>query len=196
MPGARVLNEFATSFHTTTEETTPRDVPLHLVSGPPASDLDDAPGLAESEWTVSQSGSETSQDSSPRDPATAISQAFATRMPAHRRAHAQNLQLWEGTVVSAGEREFRAALRDLTDAHQPEENGCFALDEVAPDDVPLVRPGAVFYWHIGYSTEHGTRSLVSQLRFRRLPSWTPADVERVNRRAAEQYDALFQADDD
>jgi hypothetical protein len=123
-----------------------------------------------------------------------MARSVVARSPS-REVHVQNLQLWEGTVVSVDAEEFQASLRDLTDPKRPEENGTFALEEVVEDDRPLVQRGAVFYWHISYNTEHGTRRLVSQLRFRRLPSWTSADVQRIARHAHEQYDELFQADD-
>lgn len=62
----------------------------------------------------------------------------------------------------------------------------FDLDEITPDDIQMVVPGAVFYWSIGYREERsGERSRSSIIRFRRLPAWSPGDIERNDHRVAE-----------
>jgi hypothetical protein len=95
------------------------------------------------------------------------------------------LQQWEGTVMNAEALEFVANLRDLTDASRPEEAAAFPLDEVPEPDRPLVVPGAVFYWTIGYETAPtGTRKTVSMLRFRRLPAWSRSELRRLKVEAA------------
>lgn len=94
------------------------------------------------------------------------------------------LQKWEGHVVSVSEADFTATLVDLT---QPgvEEEVVLDLSEVSEDDVPLVQPGAVFYWSVGYRVEQsGERSRSSVIWFRRLPAWTDKDIERARERAS------------
>jgi hypothetical protein len=74
---------------------------------------------------------------------------------------------------------FVARLVDKTDGN-PEEEAEIPLAEIMPGDRELVKPGAVFYWVIGYRREdHGQRSRSSTIRFQRLPSWSPAEVERA-----------------
>ncbi len=90
------------------------------------------------------------------------------------------LQLFEGTVTEAGEEAFVATLRDQTDPADPLQRATISIDNVWESDRDLIAPGAVFYWSIGYRIEpHGQRSLTSNLRFRRLPAWTPSDLRRT-----------------
>ena len=96
------------------------------------------------------------------------------------------LQQWEGTVTECGEIEFTAELRDLTDPTNYREEAAFDLDEVSPDDRPLLELGAVFRWSIGYRTSAaGQRERVSQLRFVRIPGWRRSAIADVEQRAAE-----------
>jgi hypothetical protein len=101
------------------------------------------------------------------------------------RARFELLQQWEGTVTEVGEGEFTAKICDLTDPSRPDEIVSLASDEVSAGDLPLLKPGAVFYWSIGYETELGQKRRVSALRFRRLPAWSRKAVEEVARDAAE-----------
>ena len=96
------------------------------------------------------------------------------------------LQKFEGAVQSVQGDSFVARLVDKTNS-MPEEEAEIPLAEVMPGDRELVRPGAVFYWVIGYRREeHGQRSRSSMIRFQRLPSWAPAEVERA-KKAAETF---------
>ena len=71
-------------------------------------------------------------------------------------------------------------LVDLTNQANPDEEAVFDLDEVTPDDLSLVRPGAVFRWTIGYRTAlHGQKVRVSEFRFVRLPAWSREVVQEV-----------------
>lgn len=97
--------------------------------------------------------------------------------------HGEVLQKWEGQVVRLTAGGFVAKLVDLT-AMAPEEDAEFALDDVSAADLPLVQPGAVFYWSIGYRVAvRGQRSRESVLRFRRLPTWSRADRAEAAARA-------------
>lgn len=89
------------------------------------------------------------------------------------------LQQWEGCVNSLGDDEFRASLFDLTNPATPEEEATFDMEEVAPGDRNLVRPGAFFYWSVGYRTREGARERVSAIKFRRLPHWTRKTLAKV-----------------
>lgn len=105
--------------------------------------------------------------------------------PSLPQAEFDALQKWEGHVVSVDDTEFTATLVDLT---QPsvEEEVVLELSELSEDDLPLVQPGAVFYWSVGYRVDQsGERSRSSVIWFRRLPAWTEQDIERARQRAVE-----------
>ena len=96
------------------------------------------------------------------------------------------LQKWEGTVTAVIEGEFIAELRDLTEPANYREEATFDVAEVSPDDQPLLVPGAVFHWSIGYRTlAADQRERASQLRFVRIPCWHGAAVAEIKRRAAQ-----------
>ncbi len=96
------------------------------------------------------------------------------------------LQRFEGTVQSVQGDSFVVRLVDKTNG-SPEEEAEIPLAEIMPGDRELVKPGAVFYWVIGYRREdYGQVSRSSMIRFQRLPSWSPAEVERA-KKAAETF---------
>jgi hypothetical protein len=102
---------------------------------------------------------------------------------------------WEGTVVKVTGDKFVARLTDLNGAESPEKRATISIDQISESDQMLVLAGAVFYWTIGYRVEeHGQKSLVSTIRFRRLPTWTRSEIERA-KQLGSQFDALFRADD-
>jgi len=110
------------------------------------------------------------------------------RLPAQvrKRERFMVLQKWEGTVRTFTRTEFIATLYDLSDPSRPNEEVALLKDEISESDLPLLEPGAVFYWSIGYRVdEWGSRERVSALRFRRLPVWTRRDLEDVARKVDE-----------
>ena len=134
------------------------------------------------------------QDSPAGDPSTPTIQ-HSTRVfpfPTARRTLESFgiVQRWEGTVTQVIGDEFLARLRDLTDTEHASEQATFSLDEVDDDDRQLLRVGAVFYWSIGYHHQaNGSRRLSNELRFRRLPQWTAADLSKLD--APSELDTLF-----
>lgn len=104
----------------------------------------------------------------------------------------QILQQWEGTVVQSSEDTFVALLIDKTGAKPDEEEVEIELNELSADDKSLVKPGASFYWSIGYEDAPGVpRQRVSRIRFRRLPGWTRREVDRAEL-AGRRYESLFE----
>jgi hypothetical protein len=94
-----------------------------------------------------------------------------------------SLQKWEGVVLEVRSDSFLTRLVDLT-LPGPDEEAEFSLDEVSEEDRPLIRPGAIFYWNIGYHTSYsGQRTRTSLIRFRRLPAWTREELEAAKREA-------------
>lgn len=103
-------------------------------------------------------------------------------------------QKWLGTVKEFSNGEITAILEDQSNRDNPLEEVVFSVEELTDYDVPLVEPGAVFYWHIGYfdAAKKG-RTRFSKIRFRRLPAWTPKEIEAAKMEALE-YEAFFSAD--
>lgn len=90
----------------------------------------------------------------------------------------QILERWDGIVQEVGESTFTARLLDQKSGRPRAETEVF-IGEVPPYDRPLLKPGAVFYWHIGYRDPEGDHERVSRIRFRRLPPKTRADLKRA-----------------
>ena len=104
---------------------------------------------------------------------------------------------WECTVVRVETTTFLATLRSLRDESETEKEAEIPLDEVTPDDLELLQPGAVFYWTIGYDiSPGGTRRRASEIKFRRLPSWTKGDIARLDEHANELFDLFGQPEHD
>jgi hypothetical protein len=121
-----------------------------------------------------------------KDPLTVVATASVERRRTQRQLISHH---WECTVVRLGEESFIATLRSLRDPSDSEKEAEIPIEEVTPDDLELLQPGAVFYWTIGYDiSPSGTRRRASQLKFRRLPAWTRKDIERVQSRAAELFE--------
>jgi len=104
------------------------------------------------------------------------------------------LQLWQGFITSVAEGEFVATISDQTNPDFPEEEVTISLEEVDSDDRPLVRPGAVFYWSIGYADRPGRpRVRESRIRMRRLQPWTRAAIGRARQEGA-RLASIFRTD--
>jgi len=102
------------------------------------------------------------------------------------------LQSWEGLVENVTKEEFTASLQDKTTPLNPGEGVEISLGEVSDEDLSLVRPGAVFYWSIGYEDSPGfPRQRVSRIRFRRLPGWTHQEV-MIAEEKAKEFASLFE----
>jgi len=101
------------------------------------------------------------------------------------------LQLWDGRVRNVKSNEFEAIISDKTNPNLPDEIVTIDIEELSPDDLPLAKPGSVFYWSIGYVDLPGRgRSRESKIRFRRLQGWTEKELERAKETAA-RLEILF-----
>lgn len=101
-----------------------------------------------------------------------------------------SLQKWEGVVLETKEDYFIARLYDLN-AKGNEEEVELPLEEVSEGDRDLVKPGAVFYWNIGYfDSRTGQRKRESITRFRRLPAWRQEELESAKSEADEIRDSI------
>ncbi len=72
--------------------------------------------------------------------------------------------------MEVSEDHFVAIVSDRTNPALADEQVTLELEEVTSDDIPLLKPGAVFYWSIGYADYPGRpRVRESRVRFRRIP---------------------------
>ena len=103
----------------------------------------------------------------------------------HRKASEVIIQDWEGIVESIETKTFTALLRDLTaNEAYPGEMADLPIEDIAPDDLGLLKLGAIFYLTVGRSTDvTGQQQRFSRMEFRRLPVWTSADFNRADERA-------------
>lgn len=104
----------------------------------------------------------------------------------------QLLESWTGLVeqVNATARTFDAQV--ASELHSSiREAAQFTFDEISEDDLDLVRPGAIFYWSVGYQVDKfGRRSTQSSLRFKRGKFWTRKEQDSVDQRVASDLDWL------
>ncbi len=108
------------------------------------------------------------------------------------REHFRALQKWEGYVIEVGENTFLARLVPIRDEGADQDAEIY-IEEVEEADRPLIEPGAVFYWSIGYLDKPSGRLRASIIRFRRLPAWTKRDLE-LARTEAVRLKALLDED--
>jgi hypothetical protein len=94
------------------------------------------------------------------------------------------LSRWEAVVTSLTDGGFVASLVDA-DGVDGDHEAEFDVEEVSPSDRRLIRPGAVFYWTLGYRDRlSGQRTRESLIRFRRLPAWSTRKLNEVRAEAA------------
>lgn len=100
-----------------------------------------------------------------------------------RRPRFQLLEEWIGRVEEVRQTEFRAVL--VTRAEPDDRDYAdIEIEEVSPNERHLVRPGAIFYWVIGYRDEaYGQRLGVSLIHFRKLVSLSKHLEDRADEQA-------------
>ncbi len=118
------------------------------------------------------------------------------RTPPRPREHVVLHQQWEGYVERRTSSGFQALLVDMTTGTDDEERTEIDVNEVSEFDRPLIEPGAVFYWSLGYRVRtSGQREGVSMIRFRRLPIWTPEELREAAEAAASTSEVFGWAGD-
>ena len=94
------------------------------------------------------------------------------------------LQVWEGTVLEVDHAaRVMQVLLDAKIGQMPRHTGEIDLDSVSPQDQDLVRPGAVFYLTLYKRTIPSVEN-IQELRFRRRPSWSAAQLIQIERDAS------------
>jgi hypothetical protein len=95
-----------------------------------------------------------------------------------------SLQKWEGVVTGITKETIVARVHDLVNKGIEEEVE-LSFEEMSKEDSQLIRPGAIFYWNIGYhDSGRGQRTRQSLIRFRRLPAWRGKEIENAKLEAA------------
>ena len=101
-------------------------------------------------------------------------------------------QQFDGVVISIDPlaRSFIARLVDRT-SNWAEEEAEIELDEISPDDHPLIVPGALFTWDIGREQDKSKQvRRVSSIRFRRFFRFCQSDIERAHENAERMLELL------
>lgn len=123
------------------------------------------------------------------NPATDPAATSATKEPVDSAYQFDLRQQWEGVIQEVDGDELKVILRDLTGSN-PECVAVLPLEEIPAEDLALVKPGAVFYWSIGYKRDpSGQLDRVSSIRMRRL-AWSRRELDRIEARAKE-LESLF-----
>lgn len=90
------------------------------------------------------------------------------------------LQQWEGVVEKVEGDVIVAIITDKKNVDNPTEEVEIYLSEIDKEDMSFVRPGAFFYWSVGYEDGLGVpRQRVSRIRFKRLAGITTRDIARA-----------------
>lgn len=105
-------------------------------------------------------------------------------VPREVSANSSPIQVWEGTVIAvnrpAGVMQIQL---DAKIGQLPRHTGEIDLEWVDDQDEDLVRPGAVFYLTLFKRTKPSVEN-AQELRFRRRPSWSAAQLKQIEKEAA------------
>ena len=95
------------------------------------------------------------------------------------------LQIWEGTVLTVDiASDVMQVQLDAKIGQVARHTAEIELQWVSEQDLDLVRPGAVFYLTLFKRTKRGSVENSQELRFRRRPSWSVAQLKQIDNDAA------------
>lgn len=119
---------------------------------------------------------------------------LATSTGEHRQF--QVLREWIGEIVEVKADSVVALLDEADDSTHHAEIVELPISDFAPGDTDLLKSGSTFYWSIGYETSIGG-SVVrqSEIRMRRMPSWSPNNVESLRSTARKMLAEMSGADE-
>ena len=119
--------------------------------------------------------------------------AVAVAQPVEE-VRAAPIEVWEGEVksIDVAAQTMHVYLRSKL-GHSPDHAGEIAMEWVASQDSDLVRPGAVFYWTLYKETRRGSIKNSQELRFRRLPNWSRAQLRRIRTESTKLFPSPGQA---
>lgn len=105
------------------------------------------------------------------------------------------IQIWEGVVLAVDPQHQAIDVRLTAKLGQlPDHTASIGLEWIHDQDRALAKPGAVFYLSVFRKVSRGSVQNAQEIRFRRLPSWFRADIQRV-RAAADSLGARMVAPD-
>ena len=94
------------------------------------------------------------------------------------------IEVWEGTVIEVNPAEGVMQVQlEAKIGQMPRHTAEIELNSVSPQDHDLVRPGAVFYLTVYKRTVPSVEN-IQELRFRRRPSWSTAQLKQIERDAS------------
>ena len=98
------------------------------------------------------------------------------------------IEVWEGEVKSVDyDAQMMYVYLRSKFTQAPDHSGEIALEWITDQDKDLVRPGAVFYWTLYKETRRGSIRNSQELRFRRLPSWSKNQLQRIEAEASKLF---------
>lgn len=90
------------------------------------------------------------------------------------------IQLWEGRVLDVDrQHDLMTVLLTAKNSQIPEHTAEIELQWVSEQDRDMVVSGAVFYLTLYKQTRHGSITNSQELRFRRRPSWTRQQIQKI-----------------
>lgn len=92
---------------------------------------------------------------------------------------------WEGMVLRVLDDSFIARLVNINDPSQKEEAEILNTSVSDEDDMKLIKPGAIFFWSIGWHIKGRRSEQFSLIQFRRIPVWTEKEKEQASQEAVE-----------
>ena len=98
------------------------------------------------------------------------------------------IEVWEGEVKSVDiQAQTMQVYLHSKLSQTPDHAGEIGLEWVTDQDKDLIKPGAVFYWTLYKETRRGSIRNSQELRFRRLPSWSKTQLERIQAEASKLF---------
>ena len=90
------------------------------------------------------------------------------------------IQIWEGVVLALDpELSVMHVRLNAKIGKIPEHSATVSLEWVHDQDRELIKLGAIFYLTVFRKLSRGSVQNAQEIRFRRLPSWSNADVRRL-----------------
>lgn len=100
-------------------------------------------------------------------------------------ADASVIQIWEGRVLSVDlQSDVMSVLLSARIGQVSDHTAEIDLQWVADQDRDLVQPGAVFYLTLFKRLRRGSVENAQELRFRRRPTWSRQQIQRIQTDAA------------
>jgi hypothetical protein len=95
-------------------------------------------------------------------------------------ADSKPIQIWEGVVLSVdSDKPIMYARLTAKMGDIPDHTAAISFEWIHDQDRELVKSGAVFYLTLFRKRSRGSVQNSQEIRFRRVPNWSSADVHRL-----------------